>query len=50
MYGVWQRLYGVESEKRGIADGGKEGEEIMLECSEGIKIVSLSCALGKMDI
>lgn len=50
MYGVWQRLYGVESEKRGIADGGKKGEEIMLECSEGIKIVSLSCALGKMDI
>lgn len=47
---VWRGDYGVESEKRGIEDGGKEEGEIMLDCGEGIKIVSLSCALGKMDI
>lgn len=31
---------------------GREEEEggMTLDCEEGIKIVSLSCALGKMDI
>lgn len=28
----------------------KEERGVTLDCEEGIKIVSLSCALGKMDI
>lgn len=40
-------------EKKKVALSGREEEEggMTLDCEEGgIKIVSLSCALGKMDI